>query len=186
MNLLIVLQNYDDADALWDVHQLALLAKKHGHRLVLLTMEQEAPHNIQHALKLLPCPPCVFGPANHFFFQRAFDRAMDSGQFDASIAFSFVKGADFYVPRRFFATGSRRHRAACFTALCRSQTSSYFTFVTDWQGIRLLRDGGVPRARCFQIDPEFRPEHLPHYDPRGRFQLRRALDVPEKHFLAVP
>lgn len=185
MHFLLVLKTYDDAEAVLDVRQLAILAERHGHHVTLLTQEKKLPNGIHHACKLLAYHAFGIEWWDDWRFQRAFRNALASGKFDASLAFSPVEGADFYVPRRF----RIRHgldlllrRPVRLWQLCNSQIRSYFMYVTTPQGLSLQAMGGVPQARLIQIDPEFHEECLPQHDLRPRNELRQQLFMKEQHF----
>ena len=179
MHFLLALTTYDDEDAVLDARQFALFARRHNHHVTLLTFEQTTPPGSHHAIKLLACARSRIPWLDNFRFQLAFDQARATGEYDATLAFAPVEGADFYLLRRFAASPARLAR------LCHTQLHAYFTYVTYPQQLFLQRQGCVPRTRLLRIDPEYHEEYLPHHDHRGQFQLRHALNLNEKHLLVL-
>ncbi|MBO4619839.1 MAG: glycosyltransferase family 4 protein [Victivallales bacterium] len=189
MHFLLALKTYDDADAVLDVCQLAILALKQGHHVTLLTFESAPPSGCPRAVKVITCPRAFFSPVRHWLFQRAFDQARSSGEYDASFAFVPVKGADIYLPRRFVAPPSLldffRRPPSLLWRTCHTQLFSSFTYVTKSQGLTLQEKGCVPQARLLQIDPEFHEECLQRPDQRSQHELRREFNFSEKHILVL-
>ena len=189
MHFLLALKTYDEPDAILDIRQIAILARKHGHHVTLLTFEPNPPHGCHHALRTIVCRKTGFAPLDHQLFQRAFDQERATGTYDATLAMVPVKGADIYLPRRFMAPPSLldlfRRPPNILWKICQSQPHAYFTYVTDNQRNNLKKKGCVPCARLLQIDPEFHEECLPHNAPQEQSQLRHSLSISEKHILVL-
>ena len=189
MHFLFALKTYEDTDAVLDVRQLALLARKHGHHVTLLTFESSPPSGCNHAVKILTCAKGFLPWSRHRLFQRAFGQAMASGGYDMSLSFVPIKGADFYLPRRFAASQSLldffRHPPTLLWQICHTQFYSYFTYVTNRQRNTLQVKGCVPRARLLQIGPEFHAECIPLHDAQSQNQFRKALSFSSKHIVVL-
>ena len=190
MHFLLILKNYDDTDAVLDVKCLAQLANKHQHHVTLLTQGKAILQSNHNPFKTIVCKSFGIDLLDDWLFQRAFRKAMATGEYDRSLSFSpMVEGVDFYVPRRFRVhrgLDALLHRPYRLWQLCHSQIRSYFMYVTKPQAISLQTMGGVSRARLIQIDPEYHEECLPrHDDLNERAQLRRKLSMEEKHLCIV-